>query len=165
MSIAALIHYFRSGELLLYGDAVAHINIALRVVDSMTPGPLQLGTVWLPLPHVLMLPFVLSDWAWSSGVAGAIPSMLAYVLATLGIFRLARLFMGRAPAWITVAAFAANPNLLYMQATGMTESLFLAIVIWAVYFYCKFLAALRDGDFHLAKSALVRCALTLSAAI
>src|ERR1051325_6912687 len=68
LSIAAFLYYFSHHELLLYGDAVAHLNIARKVVDSLTPGPLQLGTVWLPLPHILMLPFVSSDPAWQSGV-------------------------------------------------------------------------------------------------
>ena len=49
ISCASLIFYFRHNELLLYGDAVAHINIARRVFDSRTPGFLELGTVWLPL--------------------------------------------------------------------------------------------------------------------
>ena len=51
-SLTAFLIYFRNGEILLFGDAVAHINIARRVFDSRTPGLLQLGTVWLPLPHV-----------------------------------------------------------------------------------------------------------------
>src|SRR5580704_17676353 len=88
ISIAAFFFYFRRGDLLLYGDAVAHINIARRVIDSRTPGLLQLGTVWLPLPHLLMIPFLLSDAAWVTGVAGAIPSMVAFVLGTVGVFRL-----------------------------------------------------------------------------
>ncbi len=45
----SFLFYFRHGDMLLYGDAVAHINIARRVFDSRTPGLLQLGTVWLPL--------------------------------------------------------------------------------------------------------------------
>ncbi|HEU5451825.1 MAG TPA: hypothetical protein VFU76_07570 [Terriglobales bacterium] len=59
-SLIAFLHYQRTGALLLYGDAVAHINIARRVFDSRTPGPLQLGTVWLPLPHLLILPFIIA---------------------------------------------------------------------------------------------------------
>src|SRR5690349_3864679 len=90
VSIFSFLFYFRRGEVLLYGDAVAHINIARRVFDSRTPGLLQLGTVWLPLPHLLMIPFLLSDWMWRTGVGGSIPSMAAYVLGTLGIFRLLR---------------------------------------------------------------------------
>ncbi|MGH9651613.1 MAG: hypothetical protein ACRD3I_14240, partial [Terriglobales bacterium] len=52
-SLLAFVYVLRRDELLLYGDAVAHLNIARRVFDSRTPGLLQLGTVWLPLPHLL----------------------------------------------------------------------------------------------------------------
>ena len=77
VSMLSFLFYFRRGEILLYGDAVAHINIARRVFDSRTPGLLQLGTVWLPLPHLLMIPFLLSNWMWKTGVGGSIPSMAA----------------------------------------------------------------------------------------
>src|SRR3982074_1696032 len=87
ISICSFLFYFRRGDILLYGDAVAHINIARRVFDSRTPGLLQLGTVWLPLPHLLMVPFLLSNWMWKTGGGGSIPSMAAYVLGTIGIFR------------------------------------------------------------------------------
>ncbi len=90
VSIFSFLFYLRRGEVLLYGDAVAHINIARRVFDSRTPGLLQLGTVWLPLPHLLMIPFLLSKSLWQSGAGGSIPSMAAYVFGTLGIFRLVR---------------------------------------------------------------------------
>src|SRR5206468_12601077 len=87
VSIASFIYYARHGDLLLYGDAVAHINIARRVFDSRTPGLLQLGTVWLPLPHLLMIPFLLSDSAWQTGVGGSVPSLIAYILSLVGVFR------------------------------------------------------------------------------
>ncbi|MFZ0798112.1 MAG: hypothetical protein WAM98_10025, partial [Terriglobales bacterium] len=54
VSLFSFLYYLQRNDLLLYGDAVAHINIARRVFDSQTPGLLQLGTVWLPLPHLLM---------------------------------------------------------------------------------------------------------------
>src|SRR5882762_9198140 len=90
VSVVAFLIYLGRGQILLYGDAVAHINIARRVFDSRTPGPLQLGTVWLPLPHILMMPFLLSDLAWSNGVGGSIPSLISYVVSVLGVFRLVR---------------------------------------------------------------------------
>src|ERR1700680_1612306 len=90
VSFISFVYYFQHGGLLLYGDAVAHINIARRVFDSRTPGLLQLGTVWLPLPHLLVIPFLLSSWMWRTGVGGSIPSMVSYVLGTVGIFRLVR---------------------------------------------------------------------------
>ena len=33
ISLVAFMHFARVGQLLLYGDAVAHMNIARRVVD------------------------------------------------------------------------------------------------------------------------------------
>jgi hypothetical protein len=146
-SLVAFLTYFRNGGLLLYGDAVAHINIARRVIDSMTPGLLQLGTVWLPLPHVLMIPFLLSNAAWQTGIAGAIPSMLAYVLGTVGVFRLVRGALSpdgkpssaaRISAWLAAVVYAGNPNLLYLQTTAMTESLYLALFVWSVMHFGEF---------------------------
>src|SRR5256712_4003320 len=90
VSVASFFYYFHQGDLQLYGDAVAHINIARRVFDSRTPGLLQLGTVWLPLPHILMLPFLISRWMWQTGIGGSIPSLIAYVFSVTGIFRLMR---------------------------------------------------------------------------
>ena len=138
VSLLFFLYYFQRGEILLYGDAVAHINIARRVFDSQTPGLLQLGTVWLPLPHLLTIPFLVSDWMWRTGIGGSIPSMIAYVLGVMGIFRLTRGLLDRAEssrgqarlgAWPAAVIFGANPNLLYLQATAMTESLYLALFI------------------------------------
>src|SRR6476659_11068161 len=129
-SLLAFLFYLQRGDVLLYGDAVAHINIGRRVFDSRTPGLLQLGTVWLPLPHLLMIPFLLSDSAWQTGVGGSVPSLIAYVLSVVGVFRLVRRALSfpgepdlgaRLTAWFATAAFAANPDLIYLQTTAMTE--------------------------------------------
>src|SRR5271154_2270207 len=85
VSVFSFLFYFRRGEVLLYGDAVAHINIARRVFDSRTPGLLQLGRVWLPLPHLLMIPFVLSKTLWQNGAGGSFPSMIAYIFGAIGV--------------------------------------------------------------------------------
>ncbi len=134
--------------MLLYGDAVAHINIARRVFDSKTPGLLQLGTVWLPLPHLLMIPFLISMKMWRSGAGGSIPSMVAYVFGVVGMFRLTRCALSgsnppdavaRAAAWIAALIYAANPNLMYMQSTAMGEAVYLAFFIWAVVSFCEWI--------------------------
>src|SRR3954468_21653374 len=164
VSLLATAYFFRTGQILLCGDAVAHINIARRVVDNITPGPFQLGTVWLPLPHLLMLPFVWIDRLWVNGLAGAIPSMVAYVFGTVGIFRLLTLLTARTAAWIGTLFFALNPNLLYMQSTAMTESIYLAAMIWATYWLCEFDVRLRD-NVPGATTSLERAAIALSACI
>jgi hypothetical protein len=163
VSTAALIFYLRHNAILLYGDAVAHINIARRVFDSRTPGVFQLGTVWLPLPHVLDIPFVFNDWLWRTGVGAAIPSMLAYIAGTLGIFRLVRSRASRTSAWIAALIYGLNPNLIYLQTTAMTEALYLALFVWIVVYFSEFV---RDaGDPARAGRALERCAIVLAAAM
>jgi len=153
VSLFSFLYYFERSDLLLYGDAVAHINIARRVFDSQTPSLLQLGTVWLPLPHLLLLPFIWSNSMWQSGAGASIPSMIAYVLGVMGIFRLTRGMMevDMKPASVVGAvaaafAYGANPNLIYMQATAMTESLYLALFIWAVVYFAEFLRTLKEND-------------------
>jgi hypothetical protein len=166
-SFSAFFVYLLRGQLLLYGDAVAHINIARRVFDSRTPGLLQLGTVWLPLPHLLLIPFVAPRAWWQTGVGAAIPSMAAYVLATVGIFRLVREALSafsmpdgesRLAAWIAALIFAANPNLLYLQATAMTEPLYLAFFVWSLVFLSQFVRELTRPEerFQIAASASLR---------
>ena len=172
ISLLTLLVYLRHNDLLLYGDAVAHMNIARRVFDSRTPGLLQLGTVWLPLPHIFMLPFVISDAAWRTGIGGAVPSMVGYVLGTVGIFRLVCGALSsldsfdsssRLAAWLAAAIYAANPNLMYMQSTAMTETLYLAWFIWALVHFGEFV---RDANSaaQAGNRSLIRCGVCLAGA-
>src|SRR5271166_5839088 len=165
VSVLSFLYYYQRGEVMLYGDAVAHMNIARRVFDSKTPGLLQLGTVWLPLPHLLMIPFLISKEMWQRGVGGSIPSLVAYVLGVVGIFRLVRGTLSRGSerdltahvaAWMAAFIYAANPNLIYMQTTAMGEAVYLAFFIWAVVHFSEF----WHGDVR----ALTKCGLCLAAA-
>ncbi len=127
------------GYMLYYGDAEAHLNIARRVLDSRTPGPEQLGTVWLPLPHMLMLPLVLRDDWWRNGLAGAIPSAAGFIAAGSFLFAATRRIYASTAAGLTAALlFALNPNMLYLQSTPMTEAGFaasLGALLWATLWF------------------------------
>jgi hypothetical protein len=101
--------------------------------------------------------FLLSDTAWQSGIGGSIPSMVAYVLGTAGIFRLVRSALSvdsqpdssaRIAAWLSAIVYAANPNLIYLQTTAMTESLYLALFVWAVAYFSDFVqqTSRKDGS-------------------
>ena len=57
----------RHGTNLDYSDAQSHLTIARRIIESKSPGLQQLGTVWLPAPHLLLLPLVQSSWLWRTG--------------------------------------------------------------------------------------------------
>ena len=86
LSASAIAFCYCRGYLLYYGDAASHLNIARRVFDSRTPGFGQIGTVWLPLPHLLMLPLVVDKHLWMTGLAGAIPAGICLVIAGLFMF-------------------------------------------------------------------------------
>ena len=130
---------FSRGYTLYWGDAEAHLYSARRIVDSRTPGYEQIGTVWLPLPHVLMLPFSSNDTLWRTGIAGAIPSVVAFAVAGAGLFALVRLlFASGVAAACAVALFALNPNVLYVSSIPMTESILLAALMWTLYFAARF---------------------------
>ncbi len=160
-SSAALAIFYSNGWLLYYGDAEAHLNIARRMVDSRTPGYDQVGTVWLPLPHWLMLPFVRVDWMWLTGVAGAVPSMLAFLCAGMFLYGAAeRIFQCPSAGFAAAALFALNPNVLYLQSIPMTESLFSACLLGLLYFSVRF----RDtqGWGAVAGAGVAACAATLT---
>jgi hypothetical protein len=158
LSFIGLLISFSRGYLLLYGDAVAHLGIARRILDSRNPGLVQLGGVWLPLPHLLMLPFVQKMEWWQNGLAGAWPSLICYIASVVGLYRLSRHLL--APRWAIAATafYALNPNLLYLATTAMTEPLFLALVIWTVLLTVECVVGI-----HAARQAVVARRLVLIA--
>jgi hypothetical protein len=144
-SLAAILWSWRNGAMLNYGDAVAHLHIARRVFDAHQPRLDLLGSVWLPLPHIFLLPFVQVYSWWANGIAGVIPSALAYLAACVGIYRLARIWLPTSAAALTLAFYALNPNLLYLQTTAMTEPLFLCEMVWTTLWLVEWHANI-DGD-------------------
>src|SRR5688572_26742699 len=67
ISLAVITYCYINDYIVRYGDSESHLNIAKRVVDSITPGFAQLGGIWLPLPHLFMVPFIWSDFMWRTG--------------------------------------------------------------------------------------------------
>jgi len=139
LSVGSLVLFQRQGWLVYYGDAEAHLNIARRILDSRTPGYEQIGTVWLPLPHLLMLPLVGKDDLWRSGLAGAIPPSLCFVLAGVFWYAALRRIWGARPAAVAgLCLLALNPNLLYLKSTAMTEAVWLSELAALLYFTVRF---------------------------
>ena len=133
----ALVSHF--GWTLYYGDAEAHLNIARRILDTRTRDYDQIGTVWLPLPHLLTVTLVWNDRLWQTGLAGAIPSSACFVIAGAFLFAAMRLAtQSSAAALASLGIFALNPNLLYLQATPMTEPVSLAALMALLYFSIRF---------------------------
>ena len=43
--------------------------IAKRVIDSVTPGIAQFGSIWLPMTHIMLVPFVANNFLFQTGLA------------------------------------------------------------------------------------------------
>jgi hypothetical protein len=135
-SIAALLYFFQNNQLLLYNDAFSHLAIARRVVDNVTPGAAQLGGIWLPLPHVAMLPFIWNDYLWHTGLAGSFVSMPCFIISAIYIFLSARrLTANNVASFIGTLAFILNPNILYLQTTALSELVFIATMTVSCYYF------------------------------
>lgn len=126
--------------ILAYGDAESHINIAKNVINGLTPGFAQLGGIWLPLTHLLMVPFVYFDPLWRTGLAGSIVSGIFYTISCVFIFKLTKLITNSLFAsFIAFILFATNVNILYLQSTPMTEVPLIAFFVISTYYFVNYL--------------------------
>jgi hypothetical protein len=150
VSFLSFLYLFSNGMTNVYGDGVAHVNIARKVVDSpddsLWQRYIQIGSPWLPLQTVAMLPLVVNDWMWRTGVAGSIVSMISFVIVAVSLYLLARSFYRKEDTgWseglpaLSAAIFILNPSALYMQSTPMSELVFMAALVAAVYLLQRWL--------------------------
>jgi len=147
LSIAACVHFALQDRLLGYHDAYSHLEISRRVMTGRTTGIAQLGTIWLPLAHVLQALFAWNSTLYRTGLAGAFVSMASFVVGTVLIYRIVRVFSpNRAwPAIAAAAVFMTSPNMLYHQTTAMDELPFFALVLAATYGLVRWAATRRPG--------------------
>jgi hypothetical protein len=121
--------YWQQGLTLSHYDAKGHLVVARRVIDSLTPGWLQLGAVWLPLPHVLNLLPVQVEAFYRTGASGVAISIASMALLSGASAWLVIRFTGSSVAAVTTSlVLVTNPNLLYLQSTPMTEPLLLGLL-------------------------------------
>jgi len=147
MGIASvgILYLIDESSLLYYGDSVSHLYSARRFVDSNDPGIIQMGTVWLPLPHLITLPFSLVDSLFSSGLAGMV-NLPLHALTSVLIYKIILTQTKR--SWIAIVGgllYASNPNLLYLGITAMTEAPFLLFFVSSIYFLQKWILQLQDS--------------------
>lgn len=130
VGFGSLRFFYTRGLTDLYGDALAHMEGARRIVDSLTPGLGQIGGVWLPVFHLLVAPLAADTHLWRTGLAGSLVSMAAYCTAAWFTFRLG-LEMNRnlAAGFAALAVFLLCPNMLYVASTPLTEPL---TILWAI---------------------------------
>ncbi len=133
--VAAWAVFFRAGLVLSHYDAKAHLVVARRVIDNLTPGWQQIGAVWLPLPHLIELLPTQVDLFYRTGAFASLVSIGCLAITTYAAARLIlRVTGSRLGAAVCAALLALNPNLLYLHTTPMTEPLLLAssmlVILW-----------------------------------
>ena len=70
--VNGFLYFLYHDQTFVHIDAIAHVNKARGLFDNFSPGLKQLGTVWLPLPHILSAPFAAIDPLWRNGAAGSL---------------------------------------------------------------------------------------------
>jgi hypothetical protein len=158
---AAVWVYAQQGLTLSHYDAKAHLVVARRVLDSLTPGWKQIGAVWLPLPHLLNLFPVQIDLFYRTGASAVAISVLSFVIAAWASARLVLHATGsRAGALVAGAIVVSNPNMLYLQATPMTEALLLGLTTLAVLLVARWVDDPAPGRRRAAGASIVLACLT-----
>ena len=143
---AAWIVFFRNGLVLSHYDARAHLVVARRVFDNLTPGWQQIGAVWLPLPHLIDLLPAQVDFLYRTGLFASLVSVACLAITSYAAARLILRVTGSGlGACICTALLVLNPNLLYLHTTPMTEPLLLATTTLAVLWLLDWVEANRDS--------------------
>src|SRR5690606_10904934 len=115
-ALGAVIVYASHGLTLSHYDGRAHLVVARRIIDSLTPGWHQIGAVWLPLPHLINLVPVQWDWAYRTGASAIALSVLCMGVSA---FASARLLLRATGSYLAGAVAAillvTNVNVLYLH--------------------------------------------------
>jgi len=139
VALGSLAFFYTQGLTDLYGDALAHMEGARRIFDSLTPGLGASGSVWLPLFHLLAAPLAINNHLWRTGLAGSMVSIAALCGAAWLLFRLGLEMNGSlAAGLVALAGVLLCPNMLYLASTPMTEPLAILWSILAVYALFRF---------------------------
>jgi hypothetical protein len=125
--------------LLYYSDSVSHLVRARQLVDNSSPGLHQLGTVWLPLPHIMLLPFSLVDLLFKTGFAGTFVSLPSIAITAMVLYRIIKEQTDNSCiAFLGACLFFLNPNILYLGITAMTEALFMLFFVISAYYFQRY---------------------------
>lgn len=138
-ALASLHFFYARGLTNIYGDAMAHMEGARRLTDSLTPGYPEIGSVWLPLFHLLVAPLAVNDHLWRTGLGGSLVSTAVFAASAWLVFRLAfEMNRSAAAGCAALAGFLFCPNLLYTASTPLTEPLAIFCAVATVYFLFRF---------------------------
>jgi hypothetical protein len=130
VACASFGYFYSHGLSTLHYDAKAHLVVARRIVDSLFPGYSQMGAHWLPLIHLLYLPWVAMDAQYHSAFLPCLLSVIAFVLSVWLVFRISlRLTESTFAGLFAAAILLGNQNLLFLQSAPLTEPVFMVLFL------------------------------------
>ena len=97
IGLLAWVVFFRAGLVLSHYDAKAHLVVARRVIDNITPGWQQFGAVWLPLPHLIQFLPTQIDVLYRTGAFASLVSIASFGLTAYAAARLVLAVSGLGP--------------------------------------------------------------------
>jgi hypothetical protein len=151
ISVNAFLYFLDRNQTYVHIDAIAHVNKARGLFDNFEPGLRNLGSVWLPLPHLLMAPPAAIDSFWTSGAAGSWISVLCFIGTSFFLFSTGLVWSGsRVVAWVAFILFALNPRLVYFFTTPENEPLMIFCAAGLAYFLVRWTQQENWRDFALA---------------
>lgn len=129
-------------SLVYYADSVSHLVRSREFVDAINPGLFeQLGTAWLPLPHLLLLPFTLIESLFRTGFAGVALNVPCLAFTAVFLYKIIKNHLNVGYVAIVGALlYVTNPNILYMAVTPMTEASFMLFFVGAAYFLMRWMS-------------------------
>jgi len=159
--IAFFYFYFHGQQNLSYYDAIARLNTARKMIDSITPGIGQLGGIWLPFPQMLSIPFIWNDFLWHTGIAGYIISGISFVVGAMYLEKAVYLLIrSRKVSLLIWFIFVSNENILLLQTMAMSEVFFLCFFILSLYFLIAWMQEHKLNDLLLIAFCLMVLTLT-----
>jgi hypothetical protein len=162
ISLGAFLFFYLHGQQhLSYYDAIARLNTARKMIDSVTPGVGQLGGIWLPFPQALMVPFIWNDFLWRTGIAGYIISGSSFVIGAVYLQKAVYVLTKKRKISLLIwFLFVSNVNILLLQTMAMSESFFFCFFILTIYYLVLWIQRQRIGDYLLCAISVMALTLT-----
>jgi hypothetical protein len=133
LGIGCFLYYYLHQMTLAHYDAKAHLLVARRIFDSLEPGYSQMGVHWLPLIHLIYIPFVIFDCQYRTGLLPSLISVVSFALSGWLVYRISlRITRSRTAGICAAIILLANPNLQYLQSCPLTEPLYMVFLLLAL---------------------------------
>lgn len=140
------------------GDLIAQLHISRTVIDNGDySGLANLGTVWLPLPNLLRVPFVMFDMLYTTGIAGTIVNAIMTAGTCVLLYRF---ISNRLLGVIAAALFLINVYTLALGASAFQMPTAVFFMVLSAYYFKSYWEKDSLTDFMKCSLAVIFAALS-----